>query len=162
MIRAVLNFNPPLLRQAVRGFWWRVTGLRFFMALVAVAIGFVVSILEGDTSWVTGVLGSVLVVGILFSVSLYVVHHRNTFQKLRDMGSPQATLEASDNALSLSSGAGSATIPWAAIVEIWKLKGCWLLLLSKSQFFTLPLADVSPELEAFILAKVQVSGGRVS
>ncbi|WP_267226605.1 YcxB family protein [Dyella silvae] len=162
MIRAVLNFNPPLLRQAVRGFWWRVTGLRFFIALAAVAIGLVVSIHEGDTFWVTGVLSSVLVAGILFSVALYVVHHRNTFQKLRDMGSPQATLEASDNTLSLSSGAGSASIPWAAVVEIWQLKDCWLLLLSKSQFFTLPLADVTPELKAFILAKVQVSGGRVS
>ncbi len=66
MIRAALNFNPSLLHQAVHGFWWRVTGLRFFMALAAVAIGFAVSILEGDTSWVTGVLGSVLAVGVLF------------------------------------------------------------------------------------------------
>lgn len=162
MIQAFLNFNPSLLRQAVGGFWWRVTGLRFFMALTVVAIGLVVAIHQGDTSWVTGVMGSVLVAGILFSVALYVVHYRNTFQKLRDMGSPQAMLEASDNGLSLSSGAGSASIPWTAIEEIWRLKGCWLLLLSRSQFFTLPLADVTPELQAFILAKVRVSGGRVS
>src|SRR5262245_56286453 len=118
MIRAVLNFNPSLLRQAVRGFWWRVTGRRFFVALAVVAIGLVASIHEGDTSWVTGVLGSVLAVGVLFPVALYVIHYRNAFQKLRDMGSPQATLEASDNALSLSSGAGSASIPWTAIAEI--------------------------------------------
>lgn len=162
MIRAALNFNPSVLRQAVRGFCWRVTGLRFFMALAAVAIGFAVSIHEGDTSWMTGVLGVVLAVGIIFPAALYVVHYRSAFQKLRDMGSPQATLEASDNGLSLSSGAGSASIPWTAIVEIWQLKGCWLLLLSRSQFFTLPLVDMTPELEAFILAKVQVCGGRVN
>jgi hypothetical protein len=125
MIRVVLNFKRPLLQQAVRGFWWRATGLRFFMALAAVAFGLAVSINEGDSSWVTGVLGSVLAAGILFPVVLYVVHYRNVFQKLKVMGSPQATLEASDNALLLSSGAGSASIPWTAVVEIWRLKGCW-------------------------------------
>ena len=161
MHRAALKYNPSLLRQAVRGFWWRVTGFRFFMALAVVALGLVVASHEGDAPWVTGVFGSVLVAGILFPVTLYAVHHRNTFQKLRAMGSPQAMLEASDSALLLSSGAGSASIPWSAIAEIWQLKNCWLLLLSRSQFFTLPLADVTPELRDFILAKVRASGGKV-
>ena len=161
MHRAALNYNPPLLRQAVRGFWWHVTGFRFFVALAIVAFSLVVSIRTGDASWVTGVLASVLVAGILFPATLYAVHHRNAFQKLRAMGSPQAILEASDSALSLLSGAGSASIPWSAIVEIWQLKGCWLLLLSRSQFFTLPLADITPELRDFIIAKVRASGGKV-
>ncbi|WP_229720865.1 YcxB family protein [Dyella nitratireducens] len=64
--------------------------------------------------------------------------------------------------MSLSSGAGTASIPWSAITEIWQFKTCWLLLLSKSQFVTLPLADVRPELAAFILERVQASGGKVS
>ena len=101
-------------------------------------------------------------VGTLFPIALYAMHYRNAVQKLRAMGNAQATLEASDNSLSISSGAGSASIPWSAIAEIWQLKACWLLLLSKSQFMTLPLADVTPELEAFILAKVRASGGKVA
>lgn len=161
MHQAALKYNPPLLRQAVVGFWWRATGFRFFIALAAVAFGLVASVREGDASWVTGVLGGVLIAGILFPLALFAVHYRNTFQKLKAMGSPQATLEASDSALSLSSGAGSASIPWTAITEIWQLKGCWLLLLSRSQFFTLPLADLTPALKDFILAKVRASGGKV-
>jgi hypothetical protein len=161
MHRTTLNFNESLVRHAVRGYWWRAVGFRFLMALALVAIGFFLSIHEGDTSWFTGVLGSVLAVGIFFSIALYAAHYRNAVQKLRAMGSPQAVLEASDSSLSLTSGAGSASLPWSAITEIWQLKACWLLLLSKSQFVTLPLADVTPDLEAFILAKVRAAGGKV-
>jgi hypothetical protein len=162
MHRTILNYNERLIRQAVGGFWWRVTGFRFLIALALVALGLILAIREGDTSWLTGVLGSVWVLGVFFLIALYAVHYRNAVQKLRAMGSPQATLEASDSALSLSSGAGSASIPWSAIAEIWQLKTCWLLLLSKSQFITLPLVDVTPELKAFILAKVRASEGKVS
>ena len=161
MHRTTLNYSAPLLRQAVLGFWWRVVGIRFLAALALVAFGFGWSIRAGDTSWFTGVSGSVLAAGVLFAVALYVVHYRNAMQKLRAMGSPQATLEASDNALALSSGAGSASLPWSAVTEIWRLKGCWLLLLSRSQFVTLPLADLAPELKHFILEKVQAAGGKV-
>lgn len=161
MYRTTLNYSAPLLRQAVLGFWWRVVGIRFLAALALVAFGFALSIHEGDTSWFTGVLGSVLVMGMLFAVALYVAHYRNVMQKLRAMRSPQATLEASDEALALSSDAGSASLPWSAITELWKLKNCWLLLLSRSQFVTLPLADLTPELKAFISEKVRVLGGKV-
>ena len=162
MHRTILNYDVPLLRRAVLGFWWRVTGFRFLIALALVAFGFAVLIYEGDTSWSTGVSGSVLVLGVFFSFAIYAVHYRNAVEKLRAMGRPQATLEASDDGLSFSSGAGSASIPWSAIAEVWQLKSCWLLLLSKSQFITLPPVDVAPELRAFILAKVEISGARIS
>ena len=162
MHRTILNYSVPLLRRAVLGFWWRVTGFRFFMAFGLVAFGLVALIHQGDTSWFAGILSGVLVVGIFFSIALYAIHYRNAVEKLRAMGSPQATLEASDDGLSFSSGAGSASIPWSAIAEVWQLRSCWLLLLSKSQFVTLPLADVTPELRAFILAKVEISAARIS
>jgi len=161
MHRTTLTYTKSLLHQAVSGFWWRVVGFRFLLALALVGIGFIVSIRGGDTSWFVGVLGSVLVLGICFAVALYVVHYRNAVHKLRAMGSPQATLEASENSLSLSSDAGTASLPWSAVTEVWQFKTCWLLVLSKSQFVTLPLASLSPELAAFVLARVQASGGKV-
>ncbi|MEC5211701.1 hypothetical protein RCH06_000231 [Polaromonas sp. CG_9.5] len=161
MHRTILNYNKPLLHQAVLGFWWRVVGFRFLVALALVATGLTVSIRGGDTSWFVGVLGSVLVLGICFAVGLYVVHYRNAMHKLRAMGSPQATLEASENSLSLSSSAGTASLPWSAVTEVWQFKTCWLLVLSKSQFVTLPLASLPPEFAAFLLARVQAAGGKV-
>lgn len=161
MHRIVLTYNMPLLRQAVRGFWWRVVGFRFIAAQVLIAAGLIMLLHRGDTSWLMGVLASVFVFGILFMIALYMVHYRNALYKLKAMGKPQAMLDVSEASMSFSSGAGDATLPWSAVTEVWQLKGCWLLMLSKSQFVTLPLADMTPDAAAFILARIQASGGKV-
>ncbi len=161
MHRLTLTYSKPLLRQAVWGFWWRLVGWRFLAAMALVAGSLAMLVLRGDTSWVVGVLASVLVFGIAVIVALYVVHYRNALHKLKAMGHPQATLEASEAHLWLSSGAGTATLPWTAVTEIWQFKSCWLLLFSKTQYITLPLADITPETAAFIVARVQGAGGKV-
>ena len=161
MHRIILTYSKPLLREAVRGFWWRVVGFRFLTVLVLSTAAFIMLVLCGDTSWLVGVSASVLVLGFTFTVALYIVHYRNVLHKLKAMGNPQATLDASEASLSLSSGAGTATLPWSAITEVWQFKSCWLLMLSKSQFITLPLADVTPEIATFILSRVRASGGSV-
>lgn len=161
MHRVILTYSKPILREAVRGFWWRVVGFRFLTVLVLSAAAFIMLVLRGDTSWLVGVSASVLVLGFTFTVALYIVHYRNVLHKLKAMGNPQATLDASEASLSLSSGAGTATLPWSAITEVWKFKSCWLLMLSKSQFITLPLAGVTPEVATFILSRVRASGGSV-
>ncbi len=162
MHRTILNYNEALIRQAVRSFWWRVVGLRFLVALALVGASLIMRIHSSDTSWLVGVLASVLILGIAFMAALYIVHYRNALGKLKAMGKPQATLDASETSLSLSSGAGTATLPWSAVTEVWQFRSCWLLLLSKSEFLTLPLADLTPEAAAFILARIQASGGKVS
>lgn len=118
-------------------------------------------IVGGDSSWFVGVLASVLALGIIFMVALYLIHYRNALHKLEAMGRPQATLDVTETSLSLSSGAGTATLPWSAVTELWQFKSCWLLLFSKSQFVTLPLADMTPEAKTFILARIRASGGKV-
>lgn len=162
MHRLTLTYSKPLLRQAVRGFWWRLVGWRFIAAMALVAGSLAMLVLRGDTSWVVGALASVLVFGIAVIVALYVVHYRNALHKLKAMGHPQATFEASEAYLWVSSGAGTATLPWTAVTEIWQFKSCWLLLFSKAQFITLPLADMTPETATFIVARVQAVGGKVS
>ena len=161
MHHAILLYDKPLIRHAVRSFWWSVVGLRFFMALAVVAVAAIMRIRGGDTSWVVGALASVFALGIAFIVALYVVHYHNSLHKLKAMSNAQTTLDASETSLSLSSGAGTTTIPWPAVMEVWQFKSCWLLMLSKSQFMTLPLADLTPEAAAFILARIRASGGKV-
>lgn len=162
MHEAVLTYDSQLVRQAMRAYWWRVVGLRFIVgtALIAISLGFAIA--RGDTSWVTGVLASVLVLGIAFVVAIYVIPYRRAIRKLTEMRGPHATLQASDSALSMSSGAGSATLPWSAVIEVWQFRTFWLLFFSKAQFVTVPLANVAPETAAFILARVKASGGKVS
>jgi hypothetical protein len=127
-----------------------------------VSIALVISILRGDTSWRTGVLATILAVTIALIVAIYVLHYRNALQKLTAMGKPQAMLSASESSLTLSSGAGSATLPWSAVTEIWRFESCWLLLFSKAQFVTVPLADMTAECADYILARVQDAGGKVA
>ena len=84
-------------------------------------------------------------------VLLYVIHYRSVMQKFRAMGDPEATLAASEESFSVSSGVGSSTVRWASITQVWQFPTFWLVLFSKAQFMTIPLADITPEAKAFIL-----------
>ncbi|MBB4128343.1 hypothetical protein GGR77_003670 [Xanthomonas translucens] len=162
MHRATLSYDRTLIRHAVASFCWRVVGLRYVVALALVAGPLVFLVRGGNASWLVGVLASVLVLGAAFPVALYAIHYRNALRKLDAMGAPLGTLEASDTALSLSSGAGTATLPWSAVSEVWRFDAYWLVLLSKSRFVTLPLAGLSPEAADFIRVRVLAAGGKVS
>ena len=162
MHEITLTYSESIIRQAVLGFWWRVVGIRFLVALGLVAIGLAGLLSKGNDSWIVGVLASALALGVTFAVALYVIHFRNSMQKFRALGNAQAALKASSTELSLSSAAGTATLPWSAVVEVWQLKTCWLLLFSKAQFVTLPLVDINPDAQKFILERVRSSGGKIS
>ena len=163
MHRATLSYDRTLIRQAVASFCWRVVGLRYLVALVLVAGPLAFLVRGGNASWWVGVLaGGVLALGVVFPVALYAIHYRHSLVRLDAMGAPLGTLEASEASLSLSSGAGITTLPWSAVSEVWRFESYWLLLFSKSQFVTLPLADLSPEAAEFIRARVLAAGGKVS
>jgi hypothetical protein len=157
--QTTLNFNETLLCQAVLSFWWRVVGFRFLivLALISMALGY--HLYHGDRSWLVGVLAAIIFIAAVFLVALYRIHYRNGLIKLRAMGLPQATFSASESSFTFESGAGSSTMPWSSVTEIWQFEQYWLMLFSKAQFVTLPLADISPEFRASILERVRASGG---
>ncbi len=157
--QTTLNYNEPLIRKAVLSFWWRVVGLKLIvaMALIALSLGFFLN--SGDRSWFVGVHATVLVICIVFLFMLYWTHYRNGLAKFRAMGSPNATFSASESSFTLESGAGKSTLPWSSVTEIWQFEHYWLMLFSKAQFVTLPLADIPPEFRASILERVRASGG---
>ena len=159
--QTILNYNEPLLRKAIRSFWWQSSGFIFLAALTAVALILGYFLYIGDRSWLVGALATVLLINIAFLISLYWIHYRNGFAKFRAMGAPQATFSASESSFTLESGAGSSTLPWSSVTEIWQFEEYWLMFFSKSQFVTLPLADISPEFRASILERVQASGGAI-
>lgn len=155
-----LEYNLPLLREAVTGFWRRSMGMGLLIASIFCAgmLGFL--LVQGDRSWVVGVLAAVLLFAVVFVVAAYIIHYRNTLKKFRDMGSPRAIFKASENSFSVSSGIGTSTVPWSSVIEVWKFKNCWLLLFSKAQFITLPLECIPEEMQAFILKSVSAAGGK--
>jgi len=160
--QTTLTYSQPLIRQAVWGFWRRVVGVRFAFALALMTVALVFLLLAGDRSWQVGVIATTLAFGILFLFVLFFVHYRNSVQKFRALGdNARAELTATASALSFSSAAGTASIPWSSVCEVWRFPTFWLLLFSKAQFSTLPLTDVSPELQEFILERVRAAGGKI-
>lgn len=156
-----LIYSEPLLRQAVFAFWRRSVGVGFIVALIVAALGFSLLVALGTASWLLGVLGAVLVMGVAFPALLFFVHYRNSLRKFREMGKPQATFRAEKSCFTISSGIGTTTLQWSAVKELWQFSDVWLLLFSKAQFSTLPLACLSPEMRAFVVQRIQAAGGKV-
>lgn len=156
-----LTYSEPLIRDAVFLFWRRSIGVRFFVAFLLTSSSLALLLAQGETSWIVGVLGTVLALGVLFVIAIYVVHYRNALAKLRDMGHPSATLSLNEGSFTLRSGAGSATLPWSAVKELWQSPSVWLLLYSKAHFSTLPVACLSDEVQALILHRIKTAGGKI-
>jgi hypothetical protein len=134
----------------------------FLIALVILAVVLAFDVSSGDRSWRVGMLGAVLLIGAGMMVAIYFVHYANATRKLKEMGEPRAAFTASESSFTVASGAGSSTLPWSSVTEVWKLRGCWLLLFSKAQFITLPILCVPEEMRAFILQRVAAAGGKVN
>ena len=157
-----LRYTEQLVAQAVRHYWRRTVGVGFLVA-VALMIGFLIWLLvEGDRSWVVGLVAAVVLLGVLMPVAVYVVHYRNSLGKFREMSEPVAELVADQNGITMSSDRGSSSLKWELVKEVWRFDTLWLLLFSKAQFVTLPLADLPGPMQAFILERVKESGGRIS
>jgi hypothetical protein len=157
----ILRYDPSLIRHSVVRYWWRIVGIRFVIAIIALAgcLSWLVS--QGDRSWFVGMLATVVVLGLAFMIAIYVVHYRNGMQILRRMGDSHAMLTLTESSFSVNSAAGSSTLPWSAVTDVTTCSGFWLLYVSKSQFATLPLADFGPDARSFFLERVRAAGGKV-
>jgi len=158
---ATLIYSTTLLRQAVFAFWRRSVGLSFFVALLIAALGLVVLVALGQSSWIIGGLATVLAVGAAFAIVVYVVHYRRSLHKFRQMDTPQATFRADESSFTMTSDIGTTTLQWSAVKELWQFSNVWLLLYSKAQFTTLPLACLPPETQTYIVERIRESGGKV-
>lgn len=161
-IKATFTYNESLIRRAVFEFWGRTTGHFYVPLFLGLTAYFVVLLYECDFSWQTGVVGTVLFFGYTMAAMLYVVHYRNTMGKFRTLRDATVTFYADSDGFSFESSVGKTTLHWASIKEVWKFKEVWLMLFSKSQFSTLPVADLSPELQNLIVSSVHSAGGKVS
>jgi hypothetical protein len=117
-------------------------------------------LVEGDRSWMAGMLAAALLIGLVMPIAVYCVHYRNSMGKLRDMREPRATFIADEESFTLTSEAGSSTLKWDSVKEVWEFESYWLLMFTKAHFATIPLADVSAEMRSFVLDKVKQGGGR--
>ena len=158
---ATLIYSESLLRQAVFAFWRRSVGLGFILMLVALPAILGVLVAQGAAVWIVVTLAVLFVIAVAVAVALYVVYYRDSLRKFRKMDKPLATFCADESSFAMSSDAGTTTLQWSAVKELWQFPSVWLLLYSKTQFSTLPLACLPPETQAFVLQRVRAAGGKV-
>jgi hypothetical protein len=150
-----LEYNKELIKKSVLFFWWKTTGFLFFFAMFITFVSFVFLLLSGNSSWITGLIGTVLFFAVLIVTLLFYSHYINGMKKLKSMGQPIAQITLRDHDFTITSGAGTNILPWSSVTEIWKSETFWLLLFAKNSFFTLPLQNVPKETQDFILSKIR-------
>lgn len=161
MQSVTLRYSEPMIRRAVRAFWWRTTGPAYFVAVLLVLVALCLALARGDYSWWTGMLGSVLALAVVMAASVYVVHLRSSLGRLRRMRTPEATLELDTDRFRVTSDAGMSELPWSVLTEIWCFPEFWLLFVSRAQFLTLPTSDLNDDARALILASAAKCGIKV-
>jgi hypothetical protein len=155
-----LHYTEELVRSAVLSFWRRSVSWKLIAAIAICVAGFAFLLMSGDRSWSIGVLGTVLFFAVLLVAMIYVVHLRQSLQKLRALGNPVATFAAEEGSFTVTSDVGTSTFRWSAVHDIWQFERYWLLLLSRAQFVTLPLIDIPGEMRSYVLERVMASRAR--
>ncbi|HXT67662.1 MAG TPA: YcxB family protein [Nitrospiraceae bacterium] len=159
---ATLIYSESLLREAVFGFWRRSIGMGFILMLVALTVVLGVLVALGAPVWIIVTLVVLLVLAAAVAVALYIGYYRNSLRKFRTMSTPRATFRADESSFTMTSDAGTTTLQWSAVKELWQFPSVWLLLYSKTQFSTLPLACLPPDIQAFVQERVREAGGKVA
>jgi hypothetical protein len=156
-----VRYTKALVHAAVRAFYWRTLRQRFgwpglaALLISASALGFL--LLAGDRSWVVGFAGACLILLVFILVWGYGAHLLGSTARFKRMAEPQARFVFREGDVSISSDAGAATLPWSSVREVWAFPRFWLLLLSRSQFITLPIEGIGEDALAFVRSKTKVS-----
>lgn len=157
-----LRYSEETVRNAVKEFYKRTVGVSLPIVLGLMLIFFGYLLWTGNTSWITGVVGSALAMALVFMIALYVAHYRNSMQRFRAMKNPMAFLELHDDSLTIKADSGSNEIPSTAITEVWTYDDFWLVFLSRAQFFTIPMSELGSDAQTTIRTKFSDWGLKIS
>ena len=156
-----LKFSEALIRRVVRRYWFRTLGLRYFLALILLGVAFAVMLSGGSASWIVGVFGAVLFIGIAMAVRTYFFLMAALLRRFRALDGGQGAFRADDASFTISAAASSSTMPWSNIKELWLLPDAWLLIYGTWQFNTLPLAYLTPEVQVLIQERALSAGAKL-
>ena len=159
--QATVTYTKPIIRSAMRQFWFRYIAWHGFAVIAISTIVAAVLIATGDRSWVAGMFAVLSIISLATSTAVYVVLLRRSFWRFNHMHSKSANFTFSDESLTVASDLGKSEMSWRAIKKIWKFPDVWLLFVSKSVFITLPLSDIDASTQEFIAEQTVRHGGRV-
>ncbi|MDR1075976.1 MAG: YcxB family protein [Xanthomonadaceae bacterium] len=163
MLATMLHYDRAIIRQAMHRFWWRTSGPMFLaMAALMMAFGLGSAVYYlGNHPWAIGAMAITLFFCVGCLAALTYIPFYSAMRGFIAKVPPEVQFTASETALSFISDAGVSEKPWSAVKELWQFPSCWLLLSSRHNFFILPVADLSLELQARIVERVRAARGRI-
>lgn len=157
-----LQYSEDFIREAIRSYWWKQVGPILPVVTVLLSLFLAYRIVNGDRTWLVGILGTVIIFSLVVMAASYYVHLRRGLQRLERMEKPVATLELGEEQFRIQSDVGSSEIKWSLISQVWRFEKVWLLFFSAGEFMTLPIEGMSPESKSFILSKIKASGAKIA
>ena len=107
-----------------------------------------------DPRWIVFALALPIVLVTLF-LAAWLAHLRAAFARLRALDAMHATFRFDEAGLSVTSKAGSTTLVWAALGEVWAYRHFWIVTQAENAYFTLPI-DTAPA-EALVFARTKLA-----
>lgn len=99
-----LEYSKPLIKKAMLLYWWRYIGPVFIVAAIVMTSFFIYLILNGERTWLVGLVGAVVFMAVSVMMASYLVHLNRSLTKLRVMGKPEVVLELEGSIFRISSG----------------------------------------------------------
>lgn len=162
MHEADLTYTKSLVQRGVRCYWMRSLGIRYWVALLVVAVSAVfLSRAPNVATWVLTTLTVSVAVALVFPALLYAAHNRSSMGRFRRMEEPTARFIAEADTFTVSSSIGKAELKWSVVTAIWKCPDLWVIVYERSGFSVLPIASVPQTMRDFIEERVRNAGGKV-
>jgi hypothetical protein len=110
-----LKYSEAFIKRAVKSYWWKQISPLFLGVTVTMFIFLVYLLLNGDRSWLVGLLAGVVSLAIAVITASYFVHLTRALGRLRRMKAPEATLELTENRFRVASDVGESEFEWSII-----------------------------------------------
>ena len=155
---AVLTFDEALLRRAAWYYWFRIRSKPSLIAAGVMVLWLAWIVWRGDDFWELAIVGAVAVLNLVVLVGVYLSLSQRLVRAFRKYGRQPVTFLADEAGVTFRSPLSSSTLAWSLASELRRYPDLWLLLFSRSFFFTLPTACLSPELQAFLVERMTAAG----
>jgi hypothetical protein len=160
---ARVRTTEAMVRRAVRAFLWRRVYARSRLWLGVFALLAVSVAVDGWTGPSEAAVASAAVLLLACAMGGVFVwwQWRNMVRRVRRTTPAEATVSLGEANMTLSSGAGRATLAWADCTEAWDLGDFMMLFSAPDRFISVPLVDLPAEAGAFLRSRVAVAGKAV-
>lgn len=161
--RIEIAADEAILRDAVRIYIWRravvAEKLTWAVALTMTAL-LLWRLSQGRADWLVWLIGTVVLALPAMVLLGWFVLLRQKLRQLRAMPSGKAVLLLGMDGMTITSEAGTSTVPWSGITGYWQRPGYWVIFLAPNRFFALPLAGIAPADLAALQAGLDGKTGR--